>query len=173
MQSVVLTCWELVSKVSSHHLQLPRNLRTSFLLRRTVHHSVGYASLFGTYEATRRLLLHATDVIVFRQSTWKRTVFSSTTTGMNDDDLKQQNDESWLYKRSIVTWDCLYRGWDCWTSASIGQFRHDAMEITIATTTTTTSSFLSRSYVSLHYEAIYLPLFQRHSALWHFSTAET
>lgn len=60
MQSSVLTTWELVSKVSSHNFNIPHNLRTQFLMRRAVHHSIGYACLFGTYEATRRLFWHAT-----------------------------------------------------------------------------------------------------------------
>jgi len=59
MQSTVLTSWELATKMKAHHMQLPHNIRTRFLIRRAVHHSIGYASLFGTYEATRRLLLHA------------------------------------------------------------------------------------------------------------------
>jgi hypothetical protein len=91
MQSVVLTCWELVAKVSSHHLQLPHNLRTSFLLRRTVHHSVGYASLFGTYEATRRILLHAVDSLYFDNRLEHSSVFTNTFSRNTDDSNKNIN----------------------------------------------------------------------------------
>jgi hypothetical protein len=58
VQSSVLTTWELTSKLTSHH-SIPHNWRGSFLARRAVHHAIGYASLFGTFEATRRLSLYA------------------------------------------------------------------------------------------------------------------
>lgn len=64
-QSSVMIAWELASKVQSHHA-LPHNLRIQFVMRRAVHHSIGYASLFGTYEATRRLLLHSAYPILKR-----------------------------------------------------------------------------------------------------------
>jgi hypothetical protein len=44
-----------------------------------VHHSVGYASLFGTYEATGRILLHAVDPLYFEHN-WleHNSVFTNT-----------------------------------------------------------------------------------------------
>jgi hypothetical protein len=60
VQSSVLTSWELISKLTSHHggMVAPHNWRGSFLARRAVHHAIGYASLSGTVEAARRVLLH-------------------------------------------------------------------------------------------------------------------
>jgi hypothetical protein len=58
VQSSVLCTWELTSKLTSHP-SAPHNLRGSFLTRRAVHHATGYASLFGTFEAMRRLLVYA------------------------------------------------------------------------------------------------------------------
>jgi hypothetical protein len=57
VQSSVLCTWELISKLTSHP-SVPHNLRGSFLTRRAVHHATGYASLFGTFEAMRRLLMY-------------------------------------------------------------------------------------------------------------------
>lgn len=58
VQSSVLCAWELTSKLTSHP-SAPHNLRGTFLTRRAVHHATGYASLFGTFEAMRRLLVYA------------------------------------------------------------------------------------------------------------------
>ena len=63
VHSLVLTTWELASKVQSQH-SLPHNLRIKYLTRRAVHYFIGYGSLFGTYETTRRLLLHSANPLV-------------------------------------------------------------------------------------------------------------
>ena len=62
-QSVIMDTWELTSYWWNHHRdrfgspQHLNGINFHFIFRRLVHHSLGYASLFGVYETTRRKLV--------------------------------------------------------------------------------------------------------------------
>ena len=80
MQSLVLDAWEVGHYIwRTHHfhhsvdsasspkqqqakkfVSLFRNINTSLIVRRALHHAVGYATLFGWYESIRRYLVQQT-----------------------------------------------------------------------------------------------------------------
>jgi hypothetical protein len=69
VQSIILDIWDISSywlmhkddmmKKQSSISHMKRVINTSLLIRRAVHHSVGFATLFGTFECVRRVLIHS------------------------------------------------------------------------------------------------------------------
>jgi hypothetical protein len=55
MFSLVLDAWDVAAHVAKGHA-IPHRLNAPLLVRRAMHHSVGYATLFGSFEAVRRRL---------------------------------------------------------------------------------------------------------------------
>jgi hypothetical protein len=55
MFSLVLDAWDVAAHVAKGH-DIPHRLNAPLLVRRAMHHSVGYATLFGSFETVRRRL---------------------------------------------------------------------------------------------------------------------
>jgi hypothetical protein len=70
VQSVIQDTWEIVAywymhkdailkKKNNPISHMKKGINTSLLVRRAVHHSIGFATLFGTFECVRRFLIHS------------------------------------------------------------------------------------------------------------------